>query len=126
MNWEAKANKNGVNIWLSHAGFSPVFFEDGEMTVADDYDLIWDRYHFTDPWPVGCEQTLIVHGHTPIPNLMRRLNIDSAEWEPGAFWYCKNHKVCIDNGAFATGHCCLFDLDTFDEHIFSTKEGAVN
>ena len=115
-------NKNGLTIYLSHAGFSPVFFEDGKMTTPDDYDLLWDRYHFIDPWPVDCENAIIVHGHTPIPNLIKRLNLNSVNWEPGAFWYCKNHKVCIDNGAFATNYCCLLDLDTFDEHIFKCRK----
>ena len=61
---------------------------------------------------------ICVHGHTPIPYFFAGENID-IEIEPGALWYCHDHKVCIDNAAFATDCTCLFDLDTFDEHIFS-------
>ena len=58
---------------------------------------------------------ICVHGHTPIPNLVKRINVNPEE---GALWYCGGHKICIDNASFATGITCLFDLDTYDEHIF--------
>lgn len=115
-------NKDGIHIYLTHAGFTPLYDEYDEIVLPDSYDLVWDRYHFDDPWPIDADPILIVHGHTPIPSLMRRLGEASNEWEPGAYWYCKNHKVCIDNGAFHTGYCCLLDLDTFDEHIFYDAE----
>lgn len=113
-------NANDIKIHLSHAGFTPFFHEDDTMAQPEEEDLLWDRHHFLDQWHLG-DKEMMVHGHTPIPHLTRRLRWSDEKVEPGAFWYCNNHKVCIDNGAFATGITCLFDLDTFDEHIFQVE-----
>ena len=110
-------NQSGYTIILSHAGFTP---------DDEDKDLIWNRNHFYAPWPEGYEKTIIVHGHTPIPNLINELdrmkrfgvNIEVDGWENGAYYYSDNHKIDIDCGSFATGQTVLLDLDTFDEHIF--------
>ena len=40
-----------------------------------------------------------------------------AEVELGAYWYCNNHKVCLDTGAYWTDTAILFDLDDFTEYI---------
>ena len=82
-------------------------------------DLIWDRGHVHDKYlpKLDKDNVFIVHGHTPIPLLKRKL-MDYEPFEPGAYYYYNDHKICIDNGVFATGYICLFDLDTFDEHIF--------
>lgn len=115
-------NTQGQIIYLSHAGFTPG--EDWSSNPPqtsflprDNNALIWDRKHTTRPWREGYDNFIICHGHTPIPHLAKRVRADGA-WEPGALWYCNNHKVCIDNGSFATGFGCMLDLDSFDEHIF--------
>lgn len=117
-------NNQGQIIYLTHAGFTPMYDYEGNIDLPDGYDLVWDREHFFDPWPVDIENIIIVHGHTPTPHLLRDIYnmkkikvVDREPWEPGALWY-NDHKCCIDNGAFATGFTCLLDLDTFDEHIF--------
>ena len=48
--------------------------------------------------------------------------IKSIQIDLGALWYCEDHKVCLDTGAWATGYTVLFNLDTFDEHIFCDEE----
>ena len=107
-------NEQGFHIMLTHAGFTP-----NRYKMPKDEDLLWDRNHFCDEWPEDCANTvLIIHGHTPIPHLAKRLGVD---YEPGAFWYCNDHKVCLDTGAYATNYTCLLDLDTFDEHIFQIE-----
>ena len=107
-------NAQGFHLMLTHAGFTP---NKTKMPTIDN--LLWDRSHITDSWPEDCANTvLIIHGHTPIPHLANRLRV---EYEPGAFWYCDNHKICLDTGAFATNYTCLLDLDTFDEHIFQIE-----
>jgi calcineurin-like phosphoesterase family protein len=99
-------NKDKITIHLSHAGFNP----NGNQKT--DYQLIWDRKHIKTKWQEDWNpKQIIVHGHTPIPTMQK-------DAEPGAYWYCNDHKICIDNGAFATGRTCLLDLDSFDEHIF--------
>lgn len=111
-------NKDGIKIMLCHAGFTPGY----DMPV--EADLLWDRDHFYDD---SLEDNAIcVHGHTPIPLMIERcpdlikwFGASESSYEDGAFWYCNNHKVNIDCGAFFTGKTVLLDLDTFDEHIFS-------
>lgn len=112
-------NKDGIKIILCHAGFTP------GHDIPNEEDLIWNREHFYD----DCleDNTICVHGHTPIPNMIRGwrgslkkiFGAEEDTYNNGAFWYCNNHKVNIDCGAFATGETVLLDLDTFDEHIFA-------
>lgn len=111
-------NVNDVVVYLTHAGFTPVYDKEDKIVIPDEEDLIWNRYHFTDPWPVDTENVTIVHGHTPTPYLADHLR-KSEEIEIGhAFWYANRHKVDIDVGAVFTGRACLLDLDSFDEHVF--------
>ena len=123
--WEEYTNKNGITIYMSHAGFTPNFYvdADGEPIFCPDAEkLTWDRHHFTDSW-TGEEKEVCLHGHTPLVYLHRELfRKADAEVEPGTLWYCNNHKVCIDNLSAFTNIVCLLDLDTFDEHIIEVKE----
>lgn len=113
-------NLSGINIIMSHAGFTP-----GDVKPTDD-DLLWDREHFLDKWPQNAEQTIILHGHTPISYLVKEINQANKlcgkkeeTWVCGAFYYADNHKIDIDCGCFATQQTVLLNLDTFDEHIFN-------
>lgn len=116
-------NKDGLRIFLSHSGFTPVYDQEDRLCwPADQHELLWDRHHFNDPWPVDTENVIIVHGHTPTLLLADRIRWSDETIEPGALWYAGNHKVCIDNGCFFTGITCLLNLDTFDEHIFMTAD----
>lgn len=130
--WRTYTNPDNILIWLTHAGFTP-----DEQTrrgvLPNDYDLVWSRAHFNAEWR-GMENEIVIHGHTPIPSLIKDVNdfvetfmFDTneyiwKEWDGGALWYCNNHKVCIDCGAAWYDCCVLFDLDTFDEHIFQGKD----
>lgn len=119
---EQYLNKDGQLMVLTHAGFTPSYDKNNELIIPWEKELIWDRDHIYDKWipEIDHENVFIVHGHTPIPLLQRRLQ-DDEDFEPGAYYYYHNHKICIDNGIFATGYICLFDLDTFDEHIFQVN-----
>lgn len=126
--WRTYTNPDNILIWLTHAGFTP-----GDRNLPSDYDLVWSRAHFNAEWR-GMENEIVVHGHTPIPLLIKDINefvetfmFDTneyiwKEWDGGALWYCKDHKVCIDCGAAWYDCCVLLDLDTFDEHIFQGKD----
>ena len=114
-------NKEGKTIWLSHSGCPPLRNKHTGALVIPERMAIWDRDHITENW--HCDENIIcVHGHTPVPYLMEELGElpfgCEGEFEPGAFWYCDNHKVCIDNASFFTGNVVLLDLDTWEEHIF--------
>ena len=131
--YQEYVNTSGERIVLSHAGFTPWkedFFADDEekrdiiFRVPHPKDLIWDRDHFLDKWTEeDCVDCIIIHGHTPVPYLLD--DIDPActmyEVEPGALWYCDGKKCCIDAGAVFTGYFSLLDLNTWDEHIFTTE-----
>lgn len=115
--YEKYVNKDGIIIHLSHAGFTP-FTSIKEIEIID---LLWDRNHIFDIFPKDKSNEIVVHGHTPIPFIIkdfRDYGIEFEEYENGAFWYCDNHKVCIDTGAYYTNEIVMLDLDTFDEHIF--------
>ena len=90
--------------------------------------MLWDRAHIYEFVPDEFENTIIVHGHTPIPYIKDELeNTYQAPWEVGAYWYCPDnetmleHKCCIDNATYNTNITCLLDLNTFDEHIFQSS-----
>jgi len=122
-------NPNGIRIRMTHAGFTP---DENDFPGWGD-DLIWDRSHFLhDNWNDEINgNDLIVHGHTPIPYIveeraqiagMTGRNLDNlydgqTEIDPGAYWYCGNHKVDIDCGVHYTGITTLLNLDTFDEQV---------
>lgn len=112
-------NKHGINVHLSHAGFSP--------DVEDTWrDYLWDRDHFYEPWK-GTDEEIVVHGHTPFVYMADAYDIEDAQTleEDGpihASWYCEHHKVGIDCGAFFTKQTLLLNLDTFEEHYFYAKE----
>ena len=105
-------------ILLSHAGQCP-----DETPTYKEY--IWDRTHFFTSWPKSEQYNdiFVVHGHTPVPHLVEELSfyeetLGSDEIEPGALFYARGHKICIDCGAVFTGISTLLNLDTFDEEIF--------
>lgn len=113
-------NKDGIEIHLTHAGFTPTR-KDMDLTGKD---LLWDRDHVFNRFEDFTKDIVIVHGHTPIPHIERDLRLVNEEfepWEHGAFWYCNGHKCCIDTGAYRKGETVLLDLDTFDEHIFQVE-----
>lgn len=113
-------NEQGLTIWLSHSGCPPFLNRQGRNTTTERLAL-WDRDHCWVPhWGDTDEDMVIVHGHTPIPFFFE--GFTDIEIKPGALWYCDDHKVCLDTGAFDSGYTVLFDLDTFDEHIFGDAE----
>lgn len=116
-------NAAGQLICLSHAGFTPWLDKDGALIVPEDEDLIWDRNHYLDDWDEDMlmPNTIIVHGHTPIPYIMDDLRLpDNGDLiAAGPLWYSKNRKVCLDCASFATGAAFLLNLDTFEYHTFS-------
>ena len=118
---EIYINTQGQKVRLSHAGYNIDYYEGLEVPLEDD--LLWDRYHIRlsywdeEKYP----NDVIVHGHTPTLHVDLELHakkFTDKEMEPGAYWYCNDHKVCIDNGTYATGYAVLLDLDTWEEHIF--------
>lgn len=121
--YEIYKNAAGQLICLSHAGFTPWLDEDGTLIVPEDEDLIWNRDHYLDDWDEDMlmPNTIIVHGHTPIPYIMDDLRLpDPGDLiEAGPLWYSKNRKVCLDCASFATGAAFLLNLDTFEYYTFN-------
>lgn len=104
-------------IILTHAGFTD------KNILPTEEDLLWDRTHFYNPPEHFKTDNIIVHGHTPIFYLAKKLhrteevNIDDL----APFWYCDNHKVDIDCGSFQTNQTILLDLDSFEWYHFKTS-----
>lgn len=137
--WESRELEDGTIEILSHAGFTPYFYKHNEVPpqfshkdwlimtagaikIPKEQDLLWDREHILEDWDNLLPNVKIIHGHTfsqYVYNDVEFWKGDGAKpFECGAFWYCDDHKVCIDNGSFFTGIAVLLDLDTFEEHIF--------
>lgn len=111
-------NQNGEEIYMSHAGFTLHKIGD-KIMLPEDEDLIWDRQHlYSNSFDRNCVNCFSVFGHTPIQTQ------DRYTGEPGAL-YLPGNKICIDNGAFFSGQCCLLDLDTFDENIFQVNKDSL-
>ena len=121
-------NTNGDTILLSHAGYTPWYNDTrGSIKVPCQYDLVWDRNHVLDkPTDEDWYPAFVVHGHTPTVFLAEDIGYRGKRLEPGAFYYAGGRKICIDNGSVWTGYACLFDLDTFEEHIFEIAEENEN
>lgn len=108
-------NEQGITIILCHAGCTPRVNDYGKVSFRSD---IWDRQHFKDEWPEGADNVVVVHGHTALGYLQRKLGVKDEDLSPDAFWYCNNHKICLDTACYDSAYTVLLDLDTFDEHYF--------
>lgn len=87
-------NISGKTIVLTHSG---------SFT-----DPLWDREHFIKDEDIE-ENTIYVHGHTPIPYMINKKNTKYS----APYWYNNNQKVNIDCGSFASHMTVLLNLDTF-------------
>ena len=112
-------NAAGQIIFLSHAGFTPLPNEHGDIEIPCDQELILNRRHNLDFFPPESD-AIVVHGHTPIQCMVDDLRYDPIvkNYQTGPLWYYNNKKVCIDNAAFHTGVAFLMNLDTFEYHTF--------
>lgn len=108
------SEKLNLDFVMTHSGFTP---------RMGQKDILWNRDHFSEPWPCDkeMEAVIIVHGHTPIglmdEFILKENNFNDKEELFGAFWYCGNHKVNLDVGAVWNDFTLLLNLDTLDEEI---------
>lgn len=117
--WEEYTNPFGIKFILCHAGFTPWIEEgDTETIIPDNETLLWDREHYYSNTylPQHMEDVIIVHGHTPIHHLADDIG---ETWLAGAFWYCGNHKICIDSGGFFSDEFVLLNLDTLEDIVLT-------
>lgn len=114
-------NEQGFDIYLSHAGFTPRLDENGKMVIPIRKQLLWGRAHMEDLWDYrNFPATLIVHGHTPICCQLYTDQEKIDAWNDyGAYYYCGDRKINLDNGSCWTRTTVLLDLDSFDEYIFT-------
>lgn len=99
-------NPDGIRIIMTHSGYT--------FNMNDWHKMIWDRTHYYKEGTIPAN-TLIVHGHTPIPYLCRAIGEVIPE---GMVWYDNGHKIDVDLGTAFTGKACLLNLDTLEEEIF--------
>lgn len=99
------------DVWgkldLSHAGH-----------LMDNSDsLIWSREHFQEEFTGG----RMIHGHTPVRSLRKyvwEISSNPATCRPA--FYANGTKVDIDTACFSSDTITLLNLNTFEQHRFTT------
>lgn len=128
-------NRNGQTVIMTHAGITPM------TPIPDDkYPYsIWNRDHFTDKWPEGCDSYVSVHGHTPVQAFFKDFlpegefvkssgSIKSSNdfsklckqifRNPLVYRYENGHKWNIDLGTYISEKTALLDLDSWEVLYF--------
>jgi serine/threonine protein phosphatase 1 len=112
-------NNHSQVLSLTHAGYTP------KGRTLTDEQLIWDRDHVFDNWRKAAHK-IIIHGHTPIPHLIRQFDKYSLLYDNfpyhlqkinGALRYCDNHKIDIDCGLPLGKNTVLLNLDTLEDYL---------
>lgn len=99
------------DVWgkldLSHAGH-----------LIDNSDsFIWSREHFQEDFEGG----RMIHGHTPVRSLRKyvwEISSNPATCRPA--FYANGTKVDIDTACFSSDTITLLNLNTFEQHRFTT------
>ena len=99
------------DVWgkldLSHAGH-----------LMDNSDsLIWSREHFQEEFKGG----RMIHGHTTVRSLRKyvwEISSNPATCRPA--FYANGTKVDIDTACFSSDTITLLNLNTFEQHRFTT------
>lgn len=99
------------DVWgkldLSHAGH-----------LMDNSDsLIWSREHFQEEFEGG----RMIHGHTTVRSLRKyvwEISSNPATCRPA--FYANGTKVDIDTACFSSDTITLLNLNTFEQHRFTT------
>lgn len=124
-------NKNDKVIHLSHAGTDPTYDKYDLMTFGNTNPYTWDRKHFFRPWAEELKDWYIVHGHTPVQYLSKKLNEFSEFYQLNKtlkeaneiLCYCNGHKFDLDLGSFESKKVALFNLDELKvEKYFEVEE----
>jgi len=125
--------KDGRKIYFSHSGaYLPTFAPTGNMAQSIQ-DFVWDRKHIYDDAPEGVD--LIVHGHTSIPSVIKKLNEvrcfendkdileeGDLDFVPGRTFYYAHYTKCdIDCSTITTGATTLFDFENDISYAFYVK-----
>jgi len=115
-------NPKGQTIILSHAGIDPDDMDNKQPNRYGESPWQWDRDHFYSKWNPDPKynNTYIVHGHTPVPHVIAKLNemdrfMDRppryTSWDYKILNYADGHKFDLDLASFQTERVALFDLD---------------
>lgn len=102
-------NKKGQEIFLSHAGTDLIYSKRDLELMGRKDPYIWDRKHIGPSWPQEpeYENKYVVHGHTPVQNLLRDGTVRVVK-------YAHGHKIDLDFGSFQSCTAVLFDLDEME------------
>ena len=132
-------SKDGKNIILEHAGYTPSK-KDSLEPISPLHDSLWDRSHFRDKWQEDLSEVYLIHGHTPVQYLMfeygyygqgpktkeeliieKQWDSPNIQWKPEIIRYCDGHKFDIDMCTIISGRIALLDLDTFETIYFDSE-----
>ena len=99
-------------IWgkldLSHAGHP--------NNDLSESALLWSRDHFNEDFEGG----RMIHGHTPVRHLMRCVLTNNGGHTARIAFYANSTKVDIDTACFSSDTITLLNLNTFEQHRFTT------
>ena len=109
---------NGKEFKMSHAGYTPNL---NLEELIEDGDLLWDRSHFEEGWPneEKYKNVYILHGHTPIPNLIK---CNPYDFPIGVYWYNNGHKADLDQLSIISHKTVLLNLETLKEYIIDEED----
>ena len=116
-------NSAGQVFHCTHAGFTPGVKRDNLDYGNRYWDTIWDRKHITDNWPLAHDNTYIIHGHTPCVNF-KMFGLETEGYGP--ITYCQDHKINLDMATPFSNQLCLFNPDTFQVYVFTSKGEKYN
>ena len=109
---------NGKEFKMSHAGYTPNLNPEELIKYGD---LLWDRNHFEEEWPneEKYKNVYILHGHTPIPNLIK---CNPYDFPIGVYWYNNGHKADLDQLSIISHKTVLLNLETLKEYIIDEED----
>lgn len=91
---------------LSHSGH-----------LMDESDgFIWSREHFHEKWESG----RMIHGHTPVRSLMKQVLLDGPANIARPAFYQEGTKIDLDTACFLSDTITVLNLETFEQHRFTT------
>lgn len=113
-------NTQDEKIFMSHSGYYDYLESDSPLDKKwNKILLLQDREHIGKT-PVDTKKIdYIVHGHTPVHYIWVMLNLSGKA--PLAPLGYDNGKIGIDLCSIATEAAALFNLDTFEYTLFTTK-----
>lgn len=105
---------------IMHGGcYASTFKYHDSWDEYDEYDALWNRTHFINPWT---KNRTMIHGHTPICNMPRGILRETHHYTWKPIIYNGGEKINMDCATYHSGRISIMDLDTGEFYHFATEE----